>query len=314
VFTSPPSGSLTASGVLSGTQGVSFSASDVGGGVASAVIEVDGVAVAQQELCTAPFTAVVPCKLAASASVSLDTSKLADGAHSVRVRAFDATGSNVATYGPFTITTSNAPSSCAPGEAPQLAVAFDHKRHTIPYGGRLNVVGQAPPGAQVRVFSQVSRAGAAAKLLRTPIVADAAGKFTYKVPAGPSRGLRFGYRAGTDPLFSCSKALTVAVKARSTLKATPRSIRSGQRVRFSGKLRGGYVPEGGKLIELQAHERGRWRGITTLRTNSKGSFSYRYRFSFRARGTTFPVRVRVRHDGSYPFALGTSTRVRVRVR
>ena len=45
------------------------------------------------------------------------------------------------------------------------------------------------------------------------------------------------------------------------------------RVRFSGKLRGGYVPKGGKLIELQAYERGRWRSITTLRTNAHGAFS-----------------------------------------
>jgi hypothetical protein len=122
------------------------------------------------------------------------------------------------------------------------------------------------------------------------------------------------YRSGSDALYQCSKVLNVAVAARSTLKATPRSIRSGQRVRFTGKLRGGYVPAGGKLIELQAYERGRWRSITTLRTNSRGAFSYRYRFSFRARGTTFPVRVRVRTDDSYPFALGTSKRVRVRVR
>ena len=194
-------------------------------------------------------------------------------------------------------------------------MAFDRKRRTIGYGGKLNVVGQAPPGAQVRVFSQVSRAGAAAKL--RPHAARrrrAPGSSPTAVPAGPSRALRFAYRSGPDPLFECSKALNVAVKARSTLKASPRTIRSGQRVRFSGRLKGGYVPKGGKLIELQAYERGRWRSITTLRTNAKGAFSYRYRFSFRARGTTFPVRVRVRHDDSYPFALGTSSRVRVRVR
>lgn len=63
----------------------------------------------------------------------------------------------------------------------------------------------------------------------------------------------------------------------------------------------------GKVVELQAHERGRWRTFRTVRTSRKGAFSYRYRFSFRAGG-------RVRADGSYPFALGTSRRVRVRVR
>ena len=315
VFTSPPAGTLTGGGTLAGPQGVSFSATDTGSGLYQAMIEVDGLLAQTQTLgCAPPFTAVVPCKPAASGTVTLDTAALADGAHSVRVLVTDATGTNTAAFGPFPITTSNAPTSCSPADSPNLSVAFDRKRHTIAYGGKLNVVGQAPPGAQVRVFSQVSRAGAAARLGRTPIVADAAGKFTYKVPAGPSRGLRFAYRGGSDPLFSCSKTLNVAVKARSTLKATPRTVRSGRRVRFTGKLRGGYVPKGGKLIELQAYERGRWRSITTLRTNSHGSFSYRYRFSFRASGTTFPVRVRVRHDGSYPFALGTSKRVRVRVR
>ena len=109
-------------------------------------------------------------------------------------------------------------------------------------------------------------------------------------------------------------AANVAVKARVTLPALAAPIRSGRRVRFRGKLRGGYVPKRGKLVELQAFERGRWRSITTCGRTPRGAFSYRYRFSFRASGTTFPVRVRVRREASYPFALGTSKRVRVRVR
>jgi hypothetical protein len=314
VYSSPPAGSLIAGGTLAGPQGVSFSASDVGGGLARAEIEVDGRTVAQQSLCSRPYTAVVPCKPAASGSLSFDTATLADGQHTVRVLAVDATDTNTAAYGPFTITTSNAPTRCSPTEATDVSVAFDRKQHTIAYGGKLSVVGHAPPGSKVRVFSQVTLAGAPAKLLRTPLIADATGTFTYRVPAGPSRGLRFAYRGGADTLFACSKPLDVAVRARASLKASPRSIRSGARVRFSGQLRGGYVPKRGKLIELQAYERGRWRSITTLRTNARGAFAYRYRFSFRASGTTFPVRVRVRADDAYPFALGTSKRVRVRVR
>jgi hypothetical protein len=315
VFTSPPAGSLTAGGVLAGTHGVSFSATDTGSGVYRAIIEVDGKQAVTQLLgCAEPFIAIAPCKPAASGTVSLDTTTLADGPHTVRVVVTDATYANTAAFGPFTITTSNAPTSCAPAESPDLSVRFDRRRSTISYGGRLNVIGQAPPAAQVRVFSQISRAGAPAKLGRTPLTADAQGSFTYKVPAGPSRSLRFAYRGAADPLYQCSKPLNVNVRARVTLKASPRSIRSGSRVRFTGKLRGGYVPSNGKLVELQAHERGRWRSIRTVRTNAKGAFSYRYRFSFRAGGTTFPVRARVRPDGSYPFALGTSRRITVRVR
>jgi hypothetical protein len=132
--------------------------------------------------------------------------------------------------------------------------------------------------------------------------------------AGRRWSLRFASRNAGDPLWACSKPVTVKVRAPVSLRATPRSIRAGQSVRFRGRLRGGYLPAGGKLVELQAFERNRWRNLRNVRTNARGEFSYRYRFSFRASGVTFPVRVRVRPDAGYPWALGTSNRVRVRVR
>ena len=123
----------------------------------------------------------------------------------------------------------------------------------------------------MRVLSQVARAGATQKLGRTPLVTDAEGRFTYRVPAGPSRTLRFAYRSAGEPLFACSKAVAVKVRAPVSLRATPRSIRAGQRVRFRGRLRGGYVPAVGKLVELQAFERGRWRSLRNVRTNARAS-------------------------------------------
>ena len=315
VFTSPPAGSLTAGGTLAGTHGVSFSATDTGSGVQQATIEVDGVNVVTQPLgCAPPYVAVTPCKLSVSPTVALDTTTLADGPHTVRVLVTDATQTNVAAFGPFTITTANAPTSCAPAESPNLSVRFDRKRASIAYGGRLNVRGTAPPGTQVRVFSQVARPGAPVKLARTPVIADAQGRFAYRVPAGPSRTLRFAYRAASDPVFQCSKALSVKVRAPITLRAVPRSVRVGGRVRFSGKLRGGYVPRGGALVDLQGYERGSWHTIRLVRTNRKGQFSHRRRFSPRAAGTAYPIRVRVRRNDAYPYVLGTSKTVRVRVR
>ncbi len=317
VFTTPPAGTLNGGGALAGAHGVSFAATDAGGGLQEAVLEVDGQRAAAANLgCAPPYTAVVPCKLAASGTVTLDTAALADGAHSVRVLVSDASG-NRAAFGPFSITTSNAPTSCAAADAPNLTTTLSRRSATIAYGGRLLVRGQlagATAGTQVRVLSVVARAGATQKVGRTPLVTDAEGRFTYRVPAGPSRTLRFAYRNAGDPLWACSKAVTVKVRAPVSLRATPRSIRPGQSVRFRGRLRGGYLPADGKLVELQAFERGRWRSLRNVRTNRQGAFSYRYRFSFRASGVTFPVRVRVRPDAGYPWAVGTSNRVRVRVR
>ena len=43
-----------------------------------------------------------------------------------------------------------------------------------------------------------------------------------------------------------------------------------QAVSFRGRLARGPVPDGGKLIDLQAFYRGRWRTFATPRTDSRG--------------------------------------------
>ena len=53
---------------------------------------------------------------------------------------------------------------------------------------------------------------------------------------------------------------------------------NGDTVAFTGALRAGPVPDGGKLIDLQAHYRGRWRTFATPRTDAAGRWSYPYRF------------------------------------
>jgi hypothetical protein len=317
-FVNPPSGSLTTPVALSGTHSIAFEGTDAGSGLQRVTLEVDGRPAVTQELgCAPPYTARVPCKLEASGTLALDTATLADGPHAVRVLLTDATGANTSASTPFTITTANTPTSCAALESPRFAVAFDRRRHTIPYGGRLiarGSLGGVPAGTTVLVAGQVKRAGAHARFLRTRLKTDAAGRFSYRVPSGPSRTLRFAAIVPGQLAYACSKPLTVNVKARVTLAASQRSVRPGTRVRFRGRLRGGYVPRAGKLVELQAHERGHWRSIRTVRSNARGVFGYTYRFSSRARGVRFPIRAVVRPDAGYPWALGTSRRIAVRVR
>jgi hypothetical protein len=113
---------------------------------------------------------------------------------------------------------------------------------------------------------------------------------------------------------ACSRALKLRVPASVTLHVRPSTVRAGHSIRIFGRLRGGRVPRRGKLVALQAFERGRWQTFTTVRTNRHGSFSKRRGFSFTAAGRTFRLRVQVRPDASYPFALGYSHAVRVHVR
>ena len=106
VLTAAPSGTaLDGTRPVSGVVGASFSAADNGGGVARAVLEVDGTAVAELPAggadCAPPYTRRVPCKPTASGTVSWDTRTVPNGAHRVRLVVYDATRSDHVAAGPF---------------------------------------------------------------------------------------------------------------------------------------------------------------------------------------------------------------------
>jgi hypothetical protein len=100
------------------------------------------------------------------------------------------------------------------------------------------------------------------------------------------------------------------VRASATLRPGRHAVPRGGRVTFRGRLRGGYVPPRGKLVELQATDRGRWRTFALVRSRRNGSFRYRYRFSGSGR---FAFRARVRFERAYPYVLGYSAQTFVRV-
>ena len=115
-FAGAPSGPLVSGGVLSGVEPVSIGATDQGGGVYQAEIEIDGKVLDTQVLdnstdtCHQPFTAVVPCPLSASGTINFNTDQpqIPDGTHSLRILVTDPAG-NTTAWGPVTITTVNSP-------------------------------------------------------------------------------------------------------------------------------------------------------------------------------------------------------------
>jgi hypothetical protein len=316
-----PSGDLLNTGVpVSGVRTVSFSAADSGSGVFQAHLEVDGqrvqsVAVdANGGRCVKPFKDFAPCRASASGSLSFDTSTVPDGAHSVRLVVTDATETNAVAYGPVQVTTSNQSSECSAGVAPGLTARFLTTRKatlTRRGGGAFTLAGTAPAGTTLTLQALETRTGAGWAAAATG-VAGADGTFRITVPAGPSRSLRVAYRA--SPLareLTCSNVVAVKVPARATLSVTRSATR---RYRISGRLVGGFVPARGKLVELQAYERGKWRTFGSARSSASGRYAYTYRFRAESVGRTFRMRARVRADAAYPFSLGYSKVVRVRVR
>jgi hypothetical protein len=310
---------------VAGVRSVAFSATDRGGGVYRATLEVDGAAAVSQVVddnggtCREPFTTPVPCRLTASGSIALDTASLPDGVHAVRLLVSDATGTNTVVHGPVRITTRNQ----APGCDPSVTAAITpvtlrfrgtRSRHLTRRGGRgarvAGTIAGAGAGTTVFLIGRAIRSGARDQVVARALTA-ADGSFRLRVPAGVSRRLRAGHRVrATDPLLACSRPLELRTPARARLRA--RSLPG--RVRLAGRLLAGHVPARGKTVELQAFERGRWRTFESVRANRRGRFSARYRFSASSVGRTFRMRARIRPEATYPFALGHSPVVRVRVR
>ena len=320
--TAPPTGPLVdgtraAAGVATATAALS----DRGSGVRSLSAEIDGAVAATTDpvdrnggACALPYTYRVPCKLAATGTVAVDTTKLADGPHQVRLIARDASG-NTSAQGPFGITVRNTPVACGPGTNAAITAGLPRKRSASQKRAKAaRIRGTAPAGAELRLISRVSRRGDGSKPVGAPVRAGANGRYSLRVPKGPSRSLRVGWRRAGEPDFACSRSLSLKVRARISLSGSPKAIPAGlPRATFRGRLTGGYVPRRGKLVLLQGRQPGRnWRTFRAVRTNRKGRFSTRYRFSG-ARGL-FRVRARVPSEAVYPFGPATSRVVRVLVR
>jgi hypothetical protein len=91
-------------------------------------------------------------------------------------------------------------------------------------------------------------------------------------------------------------------------------VAQGGRVRFSGRLglRFARAPQAGKLVDLQAFDRGRWRTFATARARgSKGTWRSTYRFG-KSPGR-YRVRLRIRREAVFPYDLAYSKSIAVRV-
>jgi hypothetical protein len=356
----PPNGGLlgpaTDAQTWSGVMHFALNAGDVGGGLFRAAVEVDGAdALAVplggeggfcHDIGPSPdvneFAAAQPCPLRIDdGSLDIDSSKLPQGQHTVRVLLEDAAGNRTAIFGPV-VRRISASGAVGPGSDPALRGAAngdgasDQATLTAHWGkrggrtrlvsafghahvvrGRLRAADGAPiANASIDVVSRTTAVGARELGKRNGPRTRNDGSWFLVLPRGASsRDVSVRYRSHVnDTVPSATASVRLRVRAGLRLAIHPRVARRGQRIRFDGRLLGGPLPRGGKQIVLMARaSRGPWVRFNVVRSGRAGRFRAIYRFQqpgaarYRFRGLSLA-------EAAYPYLAGGSNVVVVRKR
>jgi hypothetical protein len=136
------------------------------------------------------------------------------------------------------------------------------------------------------------------------------GDFHYILKAARNREILFRY-GGSRRIGSASTKFTLLVPADTSIRSDRQRLFNGQQVLFAGRVLTQPLPATGKLIEMQAHFRGRWRTFSTVRAATGGRWRFPYRFGATAGQVTYRFRARLPAEGGYPFIGGNSRVVEV---
>jgi hypothetical protein len=162
-----------------------------------------------------------------------------------------------------------------------------------------NADGQPIDGATIEAFGETGNFAIGLATTRTN------GRFRYVLRASRNRDLVFRY-GGSRRIGAATARVRLRVRAASSIQASRLRLRNGQQVTFTGRVRSRPLPATGKLIEIQAYFRGRWRTISTVRTNRSGHWRFPYRFGATLGRVTYRFRAQLPVEGGYPFAPGHS--------
>jgi hypothetical protein len=334
----PITGSVLTAGVLRGHGTLATEAADVGGGLTSLAVLVNGLAgampvsgvcalaqVSDRSTYGTVAASPSPCPPMLKADWTLDTSAYPfhDGANSIQVCASDLAtigNPNTTCSTPVSVDVDNSCTESPVAGGADLSAQFaksDAETVTVGYGSEAEVSGSLQdgsgnpvPGATICLKSETIGVEPTAQPVGT-VKTDSQGRFAYSVPAGPDRELMVGYRHDS---FQVGRSVRYFAHAAPSLEASPSKLRNGGRVGLRGTL-----PQPGaakRVVVLQANVVGSKRWITFRRasTDANGDFGAGYRFHSTSRKTDYRFRAVVPTQDHYPYVEGHSKPVTVLVR
>lgn len=325
------SGTLSGGGTIGDILSADFEASDVGGGVASVALEIDGRiedSVAPGGACAEPFVERQPCPTDSAGQLQLDTAGIDGGPHTWEITATDAAG-NVGSSGVGAFYLSSPPASPLPpvdtptNGVPAVndpVVRFDKKLNKVRTGsttisGRvLTKSGQPVVGAtivlqtlDIGVYDSDEKSGGT-------VVTDADGRFSVKVRADGAKRVTafFSPFSGAAPTAMFSTIVRQELSL--TAKASPRVVKPRGTVAISGRLSGAGDAAKDAPVEIQAVIRGKWRAIGVEEARSSGSYRWEYEFVNVRRNADFRFRAVVRRNAAWPWPSEFTSPVKVSIR
>jgi hypothetical protein len=283
---SPPSGSLwgpgKAGGFHKGTESLTASAQDVGGGVQSIVLAADGQPVETYDA-SCNFTSSQPCPSSTGAqTLTLPTTELADGTHTLTLLATDAAGnqSTIASEqitvdnnpppppiglaatatqddgSTFTATWTDPPGQVAPITAAtyQICPASDSGACSAPTaapaGGPATVTVPGPGNWNLAVWlTNAAGNGTAANAAHTTLTVPASSSSSRgSGSSGPSDG---SYGSGSSPTPKATIHLSETLHGRKLVVHVSGPATGKVRLSFTGRLGGRTVAWGAKTVALK---------------------------------------------------------------
>lgn len=316
-------GSMLSGAELRGPQGLAVSAADVGAGLASVQVSVNGRAAGGESLASScnPLAGgltsrLEPCPLSYSRTFTLATEAppFVNGTDVVSACVYDYSQSgpaNSACESREVFVEDLCPGSPL-GGGQRIAAGFAGSPtnvRTLPFGRRALVRGRlrdgsgnALAGATVCLEAHTELPGLPYRLVGTARTNENGG-FAFKLPRGPSRAIRIAYRFGS---FQTEADLSLRVRAHSTLRISARRTRAHRRVYFSGQIPGPL--NAGRVVIVSGTVPGARRRflVRRARTNALGRFRVGYAFSPLRRPTRFVFWTDVPEQSGYPYADGRS--------